>query len=155
VQKHSSRRSPARHRQLRRDADAADPGRDKPIAAFETSRKCIGVELRAELIGAGHGHGAIGGDVLPAIGECGRDVSRANGVTDKRAGLEQIGMPGAASPSQRLECVPSGWALRDTITRLGNDGWKVARNGRAPANLLTIATTASTIIAYFKSNLRG
>ena len=38
---------------VRRDADAADPGRDKTIAAFETPRKRIGVELRAELIGAG------------------------------------------------------------------------------------------------------
>jgi hypothetical protein len=54
---------------LRRDADAADPGRHKTIATFETPRKGIGIELRAELTGAGYGHGAIGGDVLPAIGE--------------------------------------------------------------------------------------
>ena len=43
------------------------------------------------------GHGAIGGDVLPAIGQRGRDVGRPNGVTDKCAGLEQVGMPGAAA----------------------------------------------------------
>ena len=62
---------------VRRDADAADPGRDKTIAAFETPRKRIGVELRAQLIGTGHGHGAVGGDVLPAISQRGRDIGRS------------------------------------------------------------------------------
>jgi hypothetical protein len=54
-----------------RDADTADPRHDKTITAFKPPGERIGVELRAELIGAGRRHGAVGGDLLPAIGQCG------------------------------------------------------------------------------------
>ena len=79
-----------------RDADAADPRRDKAIAAFDAAGIRIGVELGAQLIDAGDGHGAIGGDVLPAIGQRAGDIGRADGVPHERAGLEQVGAAAAA-----------------------------------------------------------
>ena len=81
---------------IRRDADAADPRRDKTIAAFDAARPRIGVELRAQLVDAGDGHGAVGGDVLPAIGQRAGEIGRPACVPDERAGLEQVGTPGAA-----------------------------------------------------------
>ena len=49
---------------------------DEAIAAFDAAGPRIGVELRAQAIDAGNGHGAIGGDVLPAIGQRAGDIGR-------------------------------------------------------------------------------
>ena len=63
---------------------------------LRAARPRIGVELGAELIEAGDRHRAVGGDVLPAIGERGGDIGRSRGVAHVSAGLEQVGMPAAA-----------------------------------------------------------
>jgi hypothetical protein len=55
-------------RGVRRDADAAAPGRDEAVAAFESSRLGVGIELSAQLVEAPDRHGAVGRDILPAIG---------------------------------------------------------------------------------------
>src|SRR5260370_110464 len=78
-----------------RDADAAHPRRDKTIAAFDAAREGIGVELRAQAIDAGDGDGAVGGDVLPAIGQRAGDIGRADLVFDEGTGLEQVRAAGA------------------------------------------------------------
>ena len=44
---------------VRRDADAADPGRDKTVAAFDAAREGVGVEPCTQLIDARDRHGAI------------------------------------------------------------------------------------------------
>jgi len=53
------------------------------------------------MVDASDGHGAIGGDVLPAICERRRNVRRADGVTDIRSRLEQIGTSGAEGVGDR------------------------------------------------------
>src|SRR5580692_12664346 len=52
---------------VRRNADAAGEWRDEAVTALKPSRIRIRVKLGAEPIEAGSGHGAVGGDVLPAI----------------------------------------------------------------------------------------
>jgi hypothetical protein len=49
-----------------------------------------------QTVDAADGHGTIGGDVLPAIGQRAGEVGLADGVADERAGLEQVGAPTAA-----------------------------------------------------------
>ena len=80
-----------------RDAEAAEPWADKAIAGFGAAGEGVGVELRAQAIDAGDGNGAIGHDILPAIGEGAGDVGCANGVTHECAGLEQVGTAAAAA----------------------------------------------------------
>ena len=72
------------------------PRRHEAIAAFDAARPGIGVELRAQPVDAGDRHGAVGGDVLPAIGQRAGDIGRADVVPDEGAGLEQVGAPAAA-----------------------------------------------------------
>lgn len=66
------------------------------MAAFDTSRIRVRVERCAQAIDAGNRHRAIGGHVLPAIGERDGDVGGAIAVAHEGAGLEQVGPSGAA-----------------------------------------------------------
>ena len=47
------------------------------------------------MVDAGNGDGAIGGDVLPAIGQRAGEIGPAGIVADEGAGLEQVGTAGA------------------------------------------------------------
>src|SRR5581483_2900162 len=78
------------------DADATGCRRDEAIAAFQPPRPRIGVELGAQLIESGNRYSTIGGDVLPAVRQGGRDVGRPLIVTHIGAELEQVRSPGAA-----------------------------------------------------------
>ena len=104
-----------------RDTDAANPRNDKTIAAFGTPGPCIGVELRAQLIDARDGHGAVGGDVLPTIGQCAGEISCGRILPDEQVGLEQGGVAAGREPSCRRserasEQVLYGGTLRPTGT---------------------------------------
>jgi hypothetical protein len=83
-------------RQIEADHLRRDIGRDagqrhrEAIATFETSRKGLGAETRLQHVGAGNGHGAVGGDVLPAIGQRARQVRRADILSAEHTGLEQV-----------------------------------------------------------------
>jgi hypothetical protein len=61
----------------------AHPPGDAAIAAFDAAGPCVGVELRALPVEAGDRHLAVGGDVLPAIGQCAGEISRARIVPDE------------------------------------------------------------------------
>ena len=39
------------------------------VTRLDTAGKSVGIEVRAQVIGSGEGHGAIAGDVLPAISQ--------------------------------------------------------------------------------------
>jgi hypothetical protein len=79
-----------------RQADAADPRRHNAIATLDASRERIGVEVGVQLIDTQYRQGAIGSDVLPAIGRRRSDIGRSSRVTDEGAGLEQVGTPASA-----------------------------------------------------------
>src|SRR5260370_2928020 len=68
----------------------------------------VGVELRTQLIDAGNGDGAVGGDVLPAIRGRRGDVGRSDSVPDEGAGLEQVGAPASQSIGDREIAAAAG-----------------------------------------------
>ncbi len=102
-----------------RDADAADPWRDKPIATLEAARERIGVELGMQAIEACDRHHAIRGDVLPAIRQRATKVGRSNCVLDERAGLKEIGSAGAGAGHAEI-----GTAARER--KAGDGRWREA-----------------------------
>ncbi len=80
-----------------RDADAAiDKGGEEAVAGFDAAREGVGVEFRMQAIDACRGHGTVGGDVLPAIGEGAGDIGLAYVVAREGAHLKEVGTPAAA-----------------------------------------------------------
>ena len=64
------------------------------MPALDATGIRIGVERGAQALESGHGDRALRGDILPAIGSGGSDVSGAPVVAHEGAGLEQVGTSG-------------------------------------------------------------
>jgi hypothetical protein len=94
-----------------------------PVAALEPSGNRIGVEAATQAVDAGDG--AVGGDVLPAIGECGGEEGGALGMAEIGAGLEQVGIAAAA-----IDDIEVGAAAgqREARNRVGREAvaWRAA-----------------------------
>jgi hypothetical protein len=54
-----------------------------------------------QLIQAGNGDGAVGLQIVNAIGQCGRDISRAEAVADVGASLKTVVRSGAEAVRDR------------------------------------------------------
>ena len=150
---------------IRREAKIAHPRRHVAIAAFDASGEGVGVEVRLQSIDAGDRHGAIGRDVLPAIGGGGDDVGRSCGVAYESASLEKVGSSASQSIGDRKigsaagECEAGDGARRQQIigasgdaeyaagcrirsqSRVALGGLRTAKTGRphAPAWVVSVA----------------
>ena len=92
-------------------------GADKAIAGLGAAGEGVGVELRAQPIDAGDGHGTIRGHVLPAIGQRAGDIGLAGRVAHEGAGLEQVGAAAAAVRHAEAGAAAGQRKARDGVWR--------------------------------------
>ncbi|MNL77440.1 hypothetical protein D3C87_2036210 [compost metagenome] len=57
------------------------------MAAFQPARPAVDVEAGLELLA---GNAAVGGDILPAIGQRSREIALPEMLAQEEAGLEQV-----------------------------------------------------------------
>ena len=82
--------------------------RRKAIAALEPAGEGLGPEAALQLVEAGQRHRAVGGDVVPAIGQRRRDIGRTEIVPAEDAGLEQVGRAAAERVGERIAGAAAG-----------------------------------------------
>ncbi len=95
----------------------SDPRRHEAIPAFDSPRNGICVEARLQPVAAGDGNSAVGGDILPAIGQRSQKIRRTDGVPHEGAGLEQVGTASAAARNAEVRSAAGECKARDGIGR--------------------------------------